>query len=259
MTRTHLHCVALALALVTLSSGCGENDETVVPLPAASTNHPAPWDPDADYEPGITAAALSTEVDNPLMPSTPGLKWVYEGQTDEGMEHTEVEVLPESREVWGVEARVVRDTVYRDGELIEDTWDWYAQDADGNVWYLGEDTYEYENGEKVCDCGAWESGVDGALPGIVMLADPKVGDAYRQEYYPGDAEDLAEVVEADVSVSVAAGDFEGCVRTRETTVLERDVEEFKVACPGVGVVLEEAPADDERTELTSFTDPSVTG
>ena len=105
----------------------------------------------------------------------------------------------------GITATVVRDTVYVDGELAEDTYDWYAQDKDGNVWYLGEDTHEYEDGEAVNAKGAWEYGKDGALPGIVMLADPEVGDAYRQEYYEGEAEDMGEVLEVGVTTEIALG------------------------------------------------------
>ena len=108
----------------------------------------------------------------------------------------------------GVSTTVVRDTVTIDGALVEDTYDWYAQDQEGNVWYFGEETAEYEDGEIVSTAGAWEAGVDGALPGIVMEADPTVGDSYRQEYYPGEAEDMAEVVQTGVSEEVAFG----CIR-----------------------------------------------
>ena len=114
----------------------------------------------------------------------------------------------------GISATVVRDTVYVDGELVEDTYDWFAQDNDGNVWYLGEDTHEYEDGVAVNAEGAWEAGVDGALPGIVMPADPAVGDAYRQEYYAGEAEDMGEVLEVGVARSIALGDYDDVVVTR---------------------------------------------
>jgi hypothetical protein len=248
--RTHTLAFVAAIALFLVVAGCEE--ERVYPLPAPSIDHPAPWDPDTPYDPGVDPVDLATEITNPLFPGPQGARWVYEGETDEGLEHIEVYVEEETREVWGATATVIRDTVELEGEVIEDTWDWFAQDADGNVWYLGEDTYEYENGEVVCSCGAWEAGVDSALPGIVMLDDPGVGDAYRQEYYPGEAEDLAEVVQVGVTVTVAAGTFTGCVRTREVTPLERDVQEFKTACPGIGVVLEEVPEDGERVELIEY-------
>jgi hypothetical protein len=254
MSHTYAPKLVVLAAVLAIVGACEEEDE-IVPLPQASTSHPAPWDPDTAYESGLDVASLSPDVTNTLFPAPVGAQWVYEGHTEDGMERTEISVLEETKDVFGTTARVVRDTVYLEGELIEDTWDWYAQDADGNVWYLGEETYEYENGEKKCDCGSWESGVDGAQPGIVMLAAPKVGDAYRQEYYVNEAEDLAEIVELGVSITVAAGSFSDCIKTRDLSAIERDVEEFKTYCPGVGVVFEEAPADDETTELVEYTPP----
>ena len=123
-------------------------------------------------------------------------------------------------------------------ELVEDTYDWYAQDHEGNVWYFGEETAEYEDGEIVSTAGAWEAGVDGALPGIAMEADPTVGDSYRQEYYPGEAEDMAEVVQTGVSEEVAFGAFDDLIVIEEWTPLEPEVVEEKSYALGVGVVLE---------------------
>ena len=154
----------------------------------------------------------------------------------------------------GVSTTVVRDTVTVDGELIEDTYDWYAQDHEGNVWYFGEETAEYEDGEIVSTAGAWEAGVDGALPGIAMEADPTVGDSYRQEYYPGEAEDMAEVVQTGVSGEVAFGAFDDLIVIEEWTPLEPEVVEEKSYAPGVGVVLETTvQGGSGRIELISFT------
>jgi hypothetical protein len=173
---------------------------------------------------------------------------------EEEVERIEVVVLEETREVMGVQATVVRDTVTVDGELVEDTYDWYAQDVDGNVWYMGEETAEYENGEVVSTAGAWEAGVDGALPGIVMLSDPTEGDAYRQEYYPGEAEDMAEVIGVGASEEVAVGAFDDLVVIEEWTPLEPDVIEEKSYGPGVGVVLEVVvEGGSGRIELVSYT------
>ena len=133
---------------------------------------------------------------------------------------------------------MVEDRVYLEGELIEETFDWYAQDKEGNVWYMGEDSAEYENGVKVSTEGSWEAGVDGAQPGIIMKANPRVGDSYRQEYYAGEAEDMAAVVAVDQSVSVASGDYNGCIKTLEWTPLTADSEEYKYLCPDVGLALE---------------------
>lgn len=244
--------VSLAAALALLPSACGEEAKTE-PLPTSGGKGPAPFDPGETYAPDVAASELSPEVTNPFFPAPVGATWVYEGETEDGLETTEVEVLAETKDVWGATARVVRDTVTLDGELIEDTWDWYAQDPDGHVWYVGEDTREYEDGEFKCTCGAWESGKDGALPGVLMLADPEVGDVYRQEFLEGEAEDVGEVVALDVSISVEAGDFEGCLTTRDRSAIDPELDELKHYCPGVGLVLTEE--GDVREELVAYTVP----
>jgi hypothetical protein len=239
---TTFTALAAAIALQASCGGGGSGDEIF--------DLPANFDPDASYTVSITGADLQTDITNQYFPAPVGATWSYQGDTDEGTETIEVEVLAVTRDVWGATATVIRDTVYLNGEMTEDTWDWYGQDTEGNVWYLGEDTYEYDNGVVVSTAGAWESGVDGALPGYIMPGNPQVGDAYRQEYLEGEAEDVAEVVELNVTVNVAAGMFTGCVKTREVSVIDRSYEEFKYSCPGIGVVLEEA--DDERVELISY-------
>jgi len=239
----------LAAAFLALCACSGSNGGKQFPLPVN-------FDPDAPYTVSITGADLSNDIDNAFFPAPVGATWLYQADTDEGVEQIDIAVLdaadPQgSKVVMGADARVIRDTVRVNGEIVEDTWDWYGQDAAGNVWYLGEDTAEYKNGMLVCNCGAWEWGVGGALPGYVMLASPAVGMAYRQEYLVDEAEDIAEVVALDVTVNVAAGMFTGCVKTREMSVIDRSYEEFKVYCPGIGLVLEEA--DDERVELITYT------
>ncbi|MEW5987343.1 MAG: hypothetical protein AB1791_11970 [Chloroflexota bacterium] len=192
------------------------------------------------YTVDIDPADFVARVDNPYFPLTPGTKWVYEGQVEDGVERIEVEVLADTKVVMGITVTVVRDTVYLNGEMIEDTFDWYAQDKEGNVWYLGEDTQEYENGQVVSTAGAWEAGVDGALPGIVMYADPAahLGETYRLEYYQGEAEDMAQILSVKESVTVPVGSFENVLQTLDTTPLEPDVQEHKFYAPGVGVVKE---------------------
>jgi hypothetical protein len=233
--------------------GSGDDDDEIFDLPAN-------FDPDEPYTVSIIGTDLATEITNSLFPAPVGATWSYRAETDEGTETIEVIVLDPNTDVEGVKdvngttARVIRDTVSLNGEVIEDTWDWYGQDTDGNVWYIGEDTAEFEDGMFVCNCGAWEWGVDDALPGFIMLDDPQVGDAYRQEYLVGEAEDLAEVVELNVTVTVAAGMFTGCMKTREVSVIDRSYEEFKYYCPGVGVVLEEE--EDERVELITYSIPT---
>ena len=206
---------------------------------------------DMTYDPPIDPAHFVTTIDNPLLPWTPGTTTVYEGN-----ETVTVTVTSETKVILGVTAVVVRDVVTEDGEVIEDTFDWYAQDDEGNVWYLGEDTKELDGGEVVSTEGSWEAGVDGAKAGIVMHAvQPPAGEPYRQEYYPCVAEDMAEVVEENVAVTVTAGSYTGCLKTREFTPLESDVNEYKTFCPGVGLVLEEDVSGGGSNELVSITVP----
>jgi hypothetical protein len=210
----------------------------------------------AAYAPQIDPAEFTTEIDNPYLPFRPGTRWVYEGTGDEGeAERIVVEVTSETRQVMGVECVVVRDTVTVDGELAEDTFDWYAQDADGNVWYFGEETSEYEDGEVVSTEGAWEAGVDGAQPGIVMEADPQPGDVYRQEYYEGEAEDMGEVLRLGEQVDVAFGSFDDVLVTRDWTPLEPDVAENKYYAQDIGMILEEkVEGGSGRAELVELTE-----
>lgn len=238
---TKLVVAAVVLALVAF--GCGGAEEAVID----------PGD-GGEYTVMLDPADFVDRIDNPLLPLLPGSRWVYEGESDGEIERIEVVVTDETRVIMGITATVVRDTVSVDGEIVEDTRDWFAQDFSGNVWYLGEDTAEYENGEIVSTAGAWEAGVDGALPGIVMEAQPQVGDAYRQEYYEGEAEDMAEVVRTGESATVPFGVFEDLVVIQEWTPLEPSVVEEKYYAAGIGVVLEAVVrGGSERMELVEFT------
>ena len=177
--------------------------------------------------------------DNRYFPLEPRRQWIFK-ETDEAGASLKVvvTVTTETRQIAnGVVARVVRDTVTEDGQLIEDTFDWYAQDGEGNVWYLGEQTAEFENGELTTREGSFEAGVDGALPGIIMPAEPQVGISYRQEYYKGEAEDNGAVLALDQQADVAQGHFEDALLTADTITIEPDVLEYKLYAPGVGLVL----------------------
>jgi hypothetical protein len=205
---------------------------------------------DEPYNPIINPADFVAQIDNQYLPFTPGTTFIYEGETEDGKERIEVEVTHETKEILGVTCIVVRDRVWVDSELVEDTFDWFAQDKDGNVWYFGEDSKEYEGGKVVSTEGSWEAGLDGAKPGIIMKANPQVGDAYRQEYYEDEAEDMAEVLSLNESISVTYGSFENCLKTQEWTPLEPDIVENKYYAPGVGVILEVAvEGESERVEL----------
>lgn len=201
------------------------------------------------------ARMFSTRIDNPYWPMTPGSRWVYREIDSEGsVQRVVVTVTHATRRIAnGIEARVVHDVVSEDGAPVEVTDDWYAQDVDGNVWYLGERTAEYENGKVVTRAGSWEAGVDGAKPGIAMPAEPRPGLAYRQEYYAGEAEDKAKVLSVDEQAEVPFGHFTGVMLTKDLTPLEPKVLEYKLYARGVGPVLAlDASGASGREELLSF-------
>ncbi len=216
------------------SSSGGADASTSTGGAAATSDLPQGDDP-VDLDP----ATFSADITNPYWPMKPGTRWTY---TETDADGTELEVVvivtDETKEIAnGITARVVRDTVTEDGELIEDTFDWYAQDDAGNVWYMGEDTAEFENGEITTTAGSFEAGVDGALPGIIMPADPKPGMTYRQEYYEGEAEDNGEILSVDEMAETPTGFYDDAILTKDTITLEPDVLEYKLYARDVGPVL----------------------
>jgi hypothetical protein len=188
------------------------------------------------YNPIINPADFVATIDNPYFPLTPGTTYIYEGITERGLEHVETTVTTDTKVILGVTCNVVRDTVTVDGVLAEDTFDWYAQDKTGNVCYFGENSLSYEGGLIVSLAGSWIAGVDGAKPGIIMEASPKVGDLYRQEFSAGVAEDMAEVLSLNESVTVPAGSYTNCIKTKDLSPIEPDAIKHKLYCPGVGNV-----------------------
>lgn len=201
------------------------------PSAEAVVRNPAAYVKGQPYEVTIDPADFVAVIDNPFMPLKPGTKVSFGGA-----ERVEITITTETKTILGVPATVVRDQVFVNGELEEDTFDWFAQDRHGNVWYFGEKTAEYANGKVVSTAGSWTGGVDGALPGIVMLADPQVGDIYRQEFYKGEAEDIGEVTGVGGSITVPLGTFTDILVTEEWTPLEPNVRERKTYVPGIGVV-----------------------
>ncbi|MEJ7728574.1 MAG: hypothetical protein WKG00_05115 [Polyangiaceae bacterium] len=205
---------------------------------------------DQSYDPLIVPADFGSTIDNPFYPLPPGTTYTF----NEGTDVVTVLVTDETKVIMGVTCVVVRDThADENGDVIEDTFDWYAQDKEGNVWYFGEDTKEYDGGQVVSTAGSWEGGVDGAKPGIVMKAAPAVGDVYRQEYYACEAEDYAEVLDIDDTATVPLGSYTGCIRTHDYTPLDMDVNEEKTYCAGVGLVLALDVNTNDREELVSVT------
>ena len=223
---------------------------TLVPLGLLATGCSPGSDGAADADDGqalprgddpvrLDPAAFSPDITNRYWPMRPGTRWTYRETGDAG-ERLKVVVTVSSatrRIANGITARVVRDTVTEDGDLVEDTLDWYAQDDSGTVWYLGEDTAEFEDGRVASREGSFEAGVDGALPGVIMPGAPEIGQAYRQEYYAGEAEDNGAVLSLEEMAEVPAGQYDDVLLTKDTVALEPDVLEYKLYAPGVGPVL----------------------
>jgi hypothetical protein len=206
--------------------------------------------PQGDDPAKLDAADFVERIDHPYWPMAPGSTWVYR----EDGQRVEVTVTDRTKEILGVRATVVHDVVTEAGELLEDTYDWYAQDEDGNLWYLGEATKEFENGKVKSTEGSWEAGVDGAEAGVLLPGEPEGGMRYRQEYYEGEAEDVGEVLSLDEWVEVPAGAFDDVLMTKDTTPLEPDVLEHKFYARGVGPVLAIAISGGSgREELVRFT------
>ena len=233
--------IGVAIVLVLLA-GCGGS--------SGDSGGSAQGKAQEGYSPSIDPADFSTKIDNKFFPLKPGTTFVYRGKTADATEGDTVKVTSDTRNIMSVECVVVNDRVTEDGELTEQTYDWYAQDKKGNVWYFGEDSKEYENGKVKSTGGSWEAGKDGAEPGIIMPASPKVGESYRQEYYKGEAEDMAKALKLDGSATVPQGSFDHVLVTREWTPLEPNIAEHKYYAPGVGNVLEVAvEGPQERLEL----------
>lgn len=199
------------------------------------------------------SAAEIAAAPNPLFPLVPGTTYNFRSVDSEGTETVEFNVTRDTRTIMGVTCVVVRDIVRLDGSLIEDTVDWFAQDRSGNVWYFGENTAEFEGGLITTTAGSWEAGMDGAKPGIIMFAQPVVGKVYRQELFLGEAEDAAEVIALNETVTVPAGTYANCLQTEDFTPIEPDGTEFKYYAPGIGNVLTINPETGKRSELISVT------
>lgn len=260
----------LFIAVIVLASGCSQNapeENTTEGTEGEATEEVTEGtteeiteettggisEGDSGYTPAINPDDFVETIDNPYFPLTPGTTFVYEGESGDETIRNEVFVTNETRVIMGVNTTVVRDQEFVDGGLEEETFDWYAQDREGNVWYFGENSREYENGDVVSSAGSWEAGVNGAQPGILIEGNPQVGDNYRQEYLAGEAEDMAEVISLNESVSVAYGSFENCLKTKEWTPLEPGTEENKYYAAGTGLILEmTVKGESERLELANI-------
>lgn len=211
---------------------------------------------DVNYNPELDPVNFADSVTNVFFPLRPGSVYTYESETEDGTENIVVTVLDSSKVILGITCTVVHDVVSIDDQVIEDTYDFYAQDLDGNVWYMGEDVSNFEDGVLQDKEGSFIAGVDGAKPGIIMLDSPVLEMPYRQEYLLGHAEDWGKVVEKDVTVTTTFGTFQQCIKTADWNALEPDAPiEYKYYAPHVGLVKEEIAGTNEVVDLTDLDIP----
>ena len=234
---------ALALSLTATGCAAGGTPAPAATQPsstaAATTPTPASHLPAGSEPVTLDPADFSADITHPLWPMKPRTRWIYRELEANGTVTDGVVVATTKTEKLanGITGRVVRDTARQSGQIIEDTIDWYAQDSAGNVWYVGEDTAEFEGGAIASTAGSWQAGVDGALPGVIVPADPQPGLAYRQEYYAGQAEDNGAVVSLDETADVPYGHFDSLMMTADTSGIEPNVLEHKFYAKGVGPIL----------------------
>jgi hypothetical protein len=220
------------------SGSASASDPSPRPAPDASSASTQVDLPQGDDPVRLDPNQFTTRIDNPYWPMKPGTRWTYRETEDGSVQEVVVIVTHETAQLAdGVTTRVVRDTQTEDGVLVEDTKDFYAQDQQGNIWYFGEQTAEFENGRLATREGSFESGRDGAMPGIIMPAQPQPGMEYRQEYYKGQAEDNGAVLSTEEMAQVPYGFFPNALLTRDTNPLEPKVLEYKLYARGVGPVL----------------------
>jgi hypothetical protein len=260
-TLVHGTAVTVASSLAVLSAACGKSTPPTVsstPAPPTSTSTPAavargPLTISTPYAPMIDPAAFTTRVDNPYLPLIPGTRTIYQASSSDGQLTTRAEVTRDAKVVMGVNTVVVHDTVTANGTMSEDTFDWYAQDRDGNVWYFGEDTKKFDSG--VADTtGSFQAGINGALPGIVMPAHPHIGDRYRQEYAHGVAEDIGEVVSlTGADTTPLTGPANDMLVTKDSDLLDpAGPAENKYYARGIGLILTvQASGPPEREQAVS--------
>jgi hypothetical protein len=245
--RTIFAVIAAAVALASVASGVAlASSSRPRPSTATCTPPPPPPMPPADQFVGT--------IDNTYFPLHPGTTLLYRGQEEGDRVVDQVVVTDATKTILGVQATVVLDGVILNGQPSEKTFDWYAQDKHGNVWYLGEAAFDFVHGHWVPASDSWEAGRHGALPGIIMEAHPKVDDIYAQEHLPGTAMDMARVVTTHATVSVPDGTFSHALTTNECTPLEPGVVDVKYYGRGVGEVAEATvQGGSARLELVSVT------
>src|SRR5262245_32444305 len=250
------YALPIALGLVAFAVACGGSSQPS----SAPTTTGSPASTGTTPVTSTMADAANFDghvVDNEWFPLIPGMTWRYRGVKD-GQPSREIMVATsKTRTIQGVPCTVVSDKVYLSGKLEARTLDYYAQDKDGNVWYFGEDTAELKpNGDVKSTEGTWLAGRNGAEPGIFMPADPQVGQAFRQEYYQGQAEDHFRILSMNESVQTPGASSDQAMLTMEWTPLEPNVIDHKYYVQGIGTVLEKtAKGPTERNTLVAVQKP----
>lgn len=252
MGTSQRNASVLAMALVGILALAGPVSSGT----GASARSPRPprWALHGKYLPSIEPANFVATIDNRYFPLRPGTGFHYRGVKGAAAQTDDMIVTHQLQNVLGVRCTVVRDTVSQHGKPLERTFDWYAQDRDGNVWYMGEDARELKNGRFVRASDSWQAGVNGAKPGVIMPANPQPGEVYRQEYYPpGGALDQARVLGRGTIVHVPAGSFKRPLVTIEWSPVEPQFEK-KYYVAGLGEVMEQVVAGGhEQFQLVKVT------
>jgi hypothetical protein len=229
--------IALASVAV-LAAGCGSSSSEPTSSTTAKPGSASRLAPiHGRYDPTVDPANFVTRIDNRYFPLEPGTGFHYRGVRGTTPQTDDEVVTNRTVRILGITCVAVRDVVSEHGRPVERTFDFYAQDKQGNVWYMGEDSYELHHGRFAKASDSWRSGVDGAKPGIIMPADPRPGDSYRQEYYPPEALDEARVIGIRGPVTVPHGTYANALTTSEFSPLEPQTEQ-KYYVAGIGEILE---------------------
>lgn len=180
----------------------------------------------------VDPANFSDKITNPWLPLTPGIVLRYEGNLEGRPASLQVTVTEKTKAIAGVRCLVVEELVALAGKPVDRTLAYYAQDLTGNVWYFGESVQELDKSGNVAKNEGWVTGVDGAIPSLVMEATPAPGHTLINTY----TNDHSEVVSLAKSVKTPAGNYPDALETKEWTPNEPDVLINKYYVQGIGLV-----------------------
>jgi hypothetical protein len=217
----------------TLNPTQAAETKSVTPKPTVTATKSV----EGKYAPKIVPANFVKQFSNPYFPMIPGTTFTYEGKTEKGNERNEVTITTKTKKILGVTCAVVSGSIYLDDKLAEKTSGWYAEDKNGNIWFFGQDARQYKDGKTAGSGGSWQAGLKGAQPGIIMQARPEIGVSYRQDYYKGKAEDMAQVVSLSETASVPNGDYKDLLLIKTWSALEPTLVENKFYAKDVGLIL----------------------